>query len=167
MKDELVIGRVRSSFGIAGEIKVESLSGESAHFKKLRTIVLRRGDYRRSYRVESVRTAHRAVLIKLEGVDTPESAANLRGHEIMVARESASKLKPGEYYYADLMNLDVMVDGQSVGQISAIRETGDRPLLEITLNSGKNVLVPFAEPFFGDIRLKSGQIDLCDAAVLE
>jgi 16S rRNA processing protein RimM len=167
VKEELVIGRVLSSHGKDGEIKVESLSGETGHFKDLGIVNLKRGGRTERFRVESVRCIHRAVLIKLGGVDSPEVAAKLRGGEIVVARADAVKLEPGEYYYADLDGLDITLDGESVGRVSAIWESGPYPLLEVTVHSGKKFLVPFVDQFLGDIDLATGRMELRDAAVLE
>jgi 16S rRNA processing protein RimM len=167
VKDELVIGRVLSSHGKDGEVKVESLSGETAHFADLSVVNLRRSGRTEQLRVESVRRIHRAVLIKFSGVDSPEVAAKLRGGEIVVARAAAVKLEPGEYYYADLDGLDVIVDGESVGRVSAIWESGPYPLIEVTLHAGKSVLIPFVDQFFGEIDLTLGQMELRDPAVLE
>ena len=167
MKDELVIGRVRSAFGTAGEIKVESLSGETAHFTTLRVVDLRRASGPESFRVESVRTTHQAVLMKLEGVDTREDAARLRGAEIVVRRSTAAQLEPGEYYYGDLVGLRVTLDGQLVGRVTAVVESTAHPLLEVTLSEGGNALIPFVDHFFGKVNLAVGQIELRDGAVLE
>jgi len=167
VKDELIIGRVRGAFGTAGEIKVESLSGETAHFTALRVVDLRRASGPESFRVESVRTTHRAVLIKLEGVDTPEDASRLRGAEIVVGRKKAARLEPGEYYYGDLAGLGVTLDGQTVGRVVAVLESGAHSLLEVTLSAGGNALIPFVDQFFGEVNLAAGQIELRDGAVLE
>ncbi|MBU8914408.1 MAG: ribosome maturation factor RimM [Spirochaetales bacterium] len=167
MKDELIIGRVRSAFGTVGEIKVESLSGETAHFTALRVVDLRRGFGSEIFRVESVRTTHRAILMKLEGVDTPEGAAALRGAEIVVRRTDAAPLEPGEYYYGDLEGLIVTFNGEAIGRIKAVLESGAHPLLEVTLVDGGSVLIPFADQFFGEVDHAAGRIQLMDGAVLE
>jgi 16S rRNA processing protein RimM len=167
LKEELVIGRVLSAFGKDGEIKVESLSGEKAHFADLHVVNMKRGSRTEHFRVESVRNTHRAVLIKLEGVDTPEAAAMLRGGEIVVARADAVKLEPGEYYYADLDGLEITLNGGPIGRVSAIWESGPYPLLEVTLHEGKSVLVPFVDQFFGEVDLAVGQMELRDGMVLE
>lgn len=167
MKDELVIGRTRSSFGTSGEIKVESLSGETSHFVSLRRVTVRSASGSSDYAVESVRVTHKAVLMKLAGVDTPEDASRLRNREILVNRSQAAPLENGEYYYADLEGLSVMFQGSAIGKVTCIRESGAQALIEIETLTGKQVLVPFVENFFGEVRLKKGEIELLDSAVLE
>lgn len=146
---------------------MESLSGETAHFATLRVVDMRRGSGSEIFRVESVRATHQAILMKLEGVDTPEAAATLRGAEIVVRRRDAAPLEPGEYYYGDLEGLIVTFNGESIGRIAAILESGAHPLLEVTLVEGGNALIPFADQFFGPVDLAAGRIELIDGAVLE
>jgi len=167
VKGELVIGRVRSSFGKDGEIKVESLSGETSHFSNLRSIILRTGTRTERFEVERVRPIHRAILMKLVGVDTPEAASTLRGREIVVDRALAVPLEPGEYYYADLDGLEVRLAGSAVGRVAAIWESGSVPLLELVLKDGSSRLVPFQSRFFGDVDLENERIELLDEEILE
>lgn len=167
MKNELVIGRVRTAFGTAGEIKVESFSGETEHFLRLTSVELRRGATIRVFSVESARRAHKTVLMKLAGIDTPEKAAALRDSEIVVSRAEAAPLRQGEYYYADLQGLAVRCGDGEVGRIGAIWESGEYPLLEVVLAAGGSVLVPFVDGFFGEVDLANGTIELRQAEVLE
>ena len=97
MDDELIIGRVRTAHGVRGELKVESMSGETDHFRSLSTVTLVRGDRRHELAVEGVRVAHRTVLLKLEGVDSPEDAKRWRGWEIVAPRRHAAPIREGEY----------------------------------------------------------------------
>ncbi len=167
MKERLVIGRIRTAFGRAGECAVESLSGESEHFVRLTSVAVRRGNVERVYAVESVRLTHKGVVMKLAGVDSPEAAAALRGSEVVVDRAAAAPLREGEYYYADLEGLAVLHDGDRVGAITAIWEAGPYPLLEIQTVGGRGSLVPFVEGFFGEVDLVRQTIDLLDLEVLE
>ena len=160
MRQELVIGRVRTAHGVRGELKVESLSGEVEHFLDLESVTLVRGDDRRTLTVESVRAAHRVLLIKLEGVDSPEVAKKWRGWEIAVSRESASPLADDEYYLADLVGMRVVFEGVERGTVSAILEGGKTALLEVALPEGERRIVPFQSEFVGDVDLEGETLTL-------
>jgi len=157
---------VRSSFGTAGEVKVESLSGELEHFRRLRQVRIRSATGEHVCPVESVRVAHRFVIMKLAGVDTIDQATTLRGCEIVVPRSEAAVLDAGEYYYADLVGLRAVVGKQTVGRVCAIVEAGPGQLVEIDLADGRTVLVPFVDEFVGAIDLEGQTLEIRDETVL-
>ena len=165
-EQELIIGRVRTAHGVRGELKVEPLSGETSHFSSLDQDTMVRGQRRERVQVESVREAHRLVLLKLVGVDTPEDAKRWRGWEIAVERELAAPLGEGEYYYADLKGLEVFYDGTRVGLVAEIWEGGETVLLEIRTMNGEERLVPFQAAFVNDVDLDRRTLELSTDEVL-
>jgi 16S rRNA processing protein RimM len=167
VRDEFVIGRVRGAFGTAGELKVESLSGELAHLLTLRTVRLRASGAEREFVVESARPADKIALMKLSGVDSPEDASKLRNAELVVGRDGAAPRQPGEYYYGDLVGMKVVFGGESVGQIAGIWESGARSFLDVALAEGRKAIVPFDDHFVGDVDMSAGTVCLQDPEVLE
>ncbi|MFP4114217.1 MAG: ribosome maturation factor RimM [Spirochaetota bacterium] len=167
MKDELTIGRVRTAHGVKGEIKVESFSGETEHFLSLERVTLVRGSDRRDVRIESARAAHKTVLIKLEGVDTPEEAKRWRGWDVVVDRSSAASLGEDEYYFADLIGLRVFFDDEEVGRVANVWEGGRTALLGIVVSDGSERLVPFQAEFVASVDLDGGRLVLTTAEVIE
>lgn len=167
MNGELAIGRVRTAHGVRGELKVESISGETDHFRNLKVVTLARGDQRREMRVDGIRIAHRTVLLKLHGVDSPEDAKRWRGWEITVPRELAAPLGEDEYYFADLVGLRIMCEGEERGAVSDVWEGGKTVLLGITLTDGEQRLVPFQAEFVGSVDLEARELALTTDEVLE
>lgn len=167
MKDELVIGRIRTAHGVRGELKVDPLSGETDHFKTLGQVTLVRGSERRVVTVESVRIAHRTVLLKLQGMDTPEVAKRWRGWSLVVDRRDAAPLDDEEYYFADLIGLNVVVEGQTRGRVADIWEGGPAVLLGIDVNEGGQRLVPFQPELIGQIDLVGGTLEVLNPEVLD
>ena len=105
----LAVGVISSTHGIAGELKVKSYSGEHAHLLGLREALLRKGDVERTVTFEWVRRQDPGVIVKVEGLETPEKARALVGWEIWVARSSADPLGSNEYYAADLCRCLIFV----------------------------------------------------------
>ncbi len=167
MKDRLVIGVVRTSFGVHGEIKVASVSGEISHFKRLTSVTVRTRRGEREYPVESVRVASGAPIMKLQGIDSPETARLLNGSEIVVDRAHAAPRQEGEHYVADLEGLSVVLNTDHLGTVTGVVEVGERSLLQIQLNDDRSVLVPFVEAFVADVDLDAGRVTLASALPLE
>ncbi len=156
----LAIGRIRTSFGLEGLLRVESYSGEFEHFTRLGEVTLERGSRNRRYSVESIRIRGRELLIKLAGVDTPEAGRELAGWEILVDRAHAAPLAAGEYYLSDLCDCIVAKDSKPLGRIRAVCEGGNGDLLEIEVPTGGRYFVPFREEFVGDVDVQAGVVQL-------
>jgi 16S rRNA processing protein RimM len=161
--DRLAVGRIGGAFGLSGAVKVKSLSGETDHFLGFREVFVRHDGHDGgfdTYRVERVDPYRDGVLLKLEGVDTPEDGDKLRGREIWVEREQGSALAEGEYYLADLCRCRVFQGGSEIGRVAAVCEGGNAELLEVEGPTGERFIVPFSDPFVGDVDVARGSIHL-------
>jgi 16S rRNA processing protein RimM len=168
-------GIVGAPFGLEGFVKVKPLSGEIEHLLKLKSATLRQSGKERVLAVEDCRPSLPMVVMRFAGFNNPEAAKALAGAELIVSREEAAALKPGEFYVEDLIGLAVLAppqaeageDRQILGHINAIIEGGGGDLAEITLTSGKLKLVPFLKVFFSGIDLENRRITLNNLWILE
>ena len=186
MTETFTIAVVGSPFGIKGFVKVLSLSGEISHLETLKSVNIRQGDKEKVLFIEEImpfggnsREAGQYLLMKFQGIDTPEAVSSLKGSTIIVHRSQAAPLKKGEYYIEDLKGLKVITqqkqcaanldcrDSGILGHITNILEGGNGKLAEIRLFSGEIKLVPFRNEFFGDINLENGYAVLLESWILE
>jgi len=162
----LAVGVISSTHGIAGELKVKSYSGEHAHLLGLREALLRKGDVERTVTFEWVRRQDPGVIVKVEGLETPEKARALVGWEIWVARSSAAPLGSHEYYAADLCRCRLWFGEEEVGTVRSVWEGGPAQLLEVVGKAGRTFLVPFSDHFIGDVDLVNGKISLKEDEII-
>jgi 16S rRNA processing protein RimM len=167
MDDELSIGRIRTAHGVAGELKVESFSGESKHFERLEAVTVTKNDQRKSFPIEGLRAHAGGILLKLRGIDQREEAKALAGWEIVVPRDAAAPCSENEYYYADLIGLAVTCAGENRGSVETVWEGGAVPFLGVRLPDGSERLVPFQEAFVRGVDLAQRRLEVADCEVLE
>jgi 16S rRNA processing protein RimM len=172
MTERFVAGIVGAPFGLEGFVKVKPLSGEVEHLLKLKQVTLRKDGKERLIAIEDNAVAGPVVLMRFAGFHSPEAARALTGSELLVSREEAAPLRPGEFYVEDLKGLAVVAadggaDGEVLGHITAIIEGGGGDLVEIRLNSGELKLVPFRNEFIATVDLDKGQVLLNNLWVLE
>jgi 16S rRNA processing protein RimM len=167
--ERFVAGLVGPPFGLKGFVKIRPFSGEIDHLLTLRSVVIRQGDTERTLQIEESAAQFPALLIKFAGVDSPEAAKTLGGAELLVDREHASPLKPGEFYVEDLRGLAVAAadTGEILGCITDIIEGGGGDLAEIQLANGEKKLVPFRKEFFAEICPEKGRLKLLNRWILE
>lgn len=167
MAEKLVIGRVLSSHGVRGEVKVKSLSGEDSHFKALDTVVIRYRGRDIEKKLLSVRGALPNLIIAFEGITSPEEARKYRGAEVLVDREHAAPLKDGEYYFADLTGCKVHFEGEEKGTVTSVWENVNCDMLELELKDGQIVQVPLQDQFVADVDTGEKRIELRVDWILE
>jgi 16S rRNA processing protein RimM len=171
VEERFVSAVILSPFALEGFVKARSLSGETEHLLRLSSAVLRGKFGERVYKIEKSLTiggvpAH--ILIKFDGIDTPEAAKTLSGSEILLSRLEAAPLAEGEYYIEDLKGLRILDNnGVTLGEVSGILEGGGGQLVETRLSSGASKLIPFRNEFFGEISLEKKEITLLAAWILE
>jgi 16S rRNA processing protein RimM len=162
---KIAIGLIRTSFGIKGELKVKSLSGEYEHFIVLKEIDLKVKDGRfLHYQVEYCKQQKDTLVMKLKGIDNPEVGKQLNGSEIWVERKFAAPLEEDEYYHADLCGCVVYLDNKQIGTVKAIAEGHAYELVEVLLSGGKTLIVPFTGEYIGAVDIENKQVFLTEEA---
>lgn len=176
MSQRLVIGRVLSSHGVRGEIKVQSLSGEDAHFKALTRVWLKQAGREWEMKVASVRGALPNLIVALDGISSPEDARKFRGADVLVERSQASRRKEGEYYFADLVGCELLFQGSVMATVTAVWENSNCYMLESRLidrnddtseKGAETVQIPFQDHFIGNVDTDRKQIELLVDWILE
>jgi 16S rRNA processing protein RimM len=137
----LVIGFLRRPHGVQGEIIMDLHTDFPQRIKSGRKILI--GDKRQAATFESVRAHANGLLIKLRGIDTPESAGRFRNQWVYVKADDVPPLPEGQHYKYELIGLDVVDDkGNTLGKLSEIIETGANDVYIIKDDSGKEILLP-------------------------
>ncbi len=152
----MVIGRVLKPWGFRGLVKIQILTDFPERFASLQTVLL--GDGAKRFSVESARLIQDAALLKLQGIDSSEEAAKLRGLDVLVPIEEAVPLPEGKYYHYQLIGLAVeTASGQALGRITEILQTGANDVYVV--NDGqREVLLPAIEPVIRSIDLEHGRM---------
>jgi 16S rRNA processing protein RimM len=155
MSGHLVIGKIVSSHGVRGEMKIKSLSGEDTHFRSAEKLLVRTvfgGTARdRELKVVSVRGAQPNLIVAFEGISSPEEAQKYRGAQVLLDRSLAAPLAEGEYYFADLEGCDVFYGEEKRGTVKSVWENSNCDMLEVVLTDGQVVQVPLQDQFVDEV----------------
>lgn len=164
---ELALGRVGAPHGLDGRAKFVSFSGDSSHIGKLGDVTLRKGDDTRRVRVTGASPAGDGALIKFEGYDSPEAVRSLAGYELWAPRSKASRLEPGQFYYADLVGCSLVSGDEVVASVEGVCEGGGGDLLEVRRPGHEPEYVPFRKEFIGKVDVAARRIELIAPWILE
>lgn len=155
--ESVVIGRFNGPWGVHGWVKVWSdTQPPTAIFDYQPWRIGEHGD---SLSIDRWQQAGPRLVVKLRGIDSPEQAAALGHQVIRVARSTLPEPEPGEYYWHDLVGLEVInLQGHHYGRVKAVQETGAHDVLEIG-GEGETVLIPFVTgQFVREVDLAGGRI---------
>lgn len=149
------IGRVVKPHGVRGKVKVEYFGQDSHPGSFYREIFLKnQAGKPEAYEVLEVIPQPPRLILRLKGIEKMQEAESLIGKEILIERESFHALEEGEYYWADLLGMNVETeDGQRIGKIKEIFPTGANDVYVVEGKRGE-ILLPATEEVIRSIDLK-------------
>jgi 16S rRNA processing protein RimM len=162
----LAVGVVTGTHGVAGELRLKSLSGESGHLLKIHEALFRKGRIEKRLRLASMKAQPGGAIMKVVDIDTPEQAKRLVGFEMWVPRSQASPLLAGEFYAADLCRCTLWFGEEEIGRVESVWDGGPSQLLEVRGVTGRTYLVPFSAHFIGAVELEKGRISLLEDEIV-
>ena len=105
------------------------------------------------------------VLLKLVGINNPETGETLRGYQVQVPRAEAWPLPPDTYYTYQIVNLRVITpDDTLVGTVVDVLTTGSNDVYVLRTPTGKELLVPAIKEIVQEIDPAGGFIRIKDPA---
>jgi 16S rRNA processing protein RimM len=110
--------------------------------------------------VQSARIQGNTVLLKLADIADRETAAALRGREVLIRREDAVELPEGQFYWHEVIGLTV-VDSSTeevLGEVTDILETGANDVYIVRNPSGREILVPAIKDVVLSIEPSTGRM---------
>lgn len=140
--DWVVIGRFGRAHGIKGLITVHS-------FTDPRDNILRYTDWHayidhqwKLLKILHLEVRDKAILAHIEGYHEREQVARLTNAEIAVSQDQLPALQPGEYYWHELIGMQVInQQGQLLGQLIEMLPTGANDVLVV--QGEKKHLIPY------------------------
>lgn len=156
MEQYLEIGRVVSTHGLRGELRVDPWCDSPQFLCQFKTLYLKKGETKLSV---SSRPHKTIAIVKAKGIDTIEEAEKLRGRVLYINRSDA-RLAPGEYFIQDLMGLDVIdIDtSKSYGKITDVLKTGANDVYQVTDEKKKDYLIPVIDDVVKEIDINGGKV---------
>ena len=161
----LVVGKIISSHGIKGELKVKSLSDFSERFTKpgRRWLQFQSDKPVLCNLISGYKKPGKNIfIISLDKIQDKDSAEKLREYKLLVKSNSIPKLNKEEYHLNQLVNLTVKIKQENkiktIGEvINLLNENYN--LLEIKIyKNNKIILIPFVKEIVPIIDLQKSFI---------
>lgn len=141
----VAVGRLGRAHGVRGEVRLDPLGGLPRGLEGYTRFYLGDRNGSRIVALESWRPSGRHLLVKLDGVDTPEAVRAVSGATLYVVRAEMPPLEPGEYYHVDLLGCAVRdEEGRDLGSVVDVLATVSYDLLVVD-SGGREWMVPVVD----------------------
>lgn len=166
--DAVEVGRILGAWGIQGEIRIKPLSADPQalfstkrwhlHWMPAAPGVVE--PVRRLLKVIRAREHGEGIVAKVEGLDDRDLAQALAGGSLAVSRSSFPTLDDGEYYWVDLIGMDVVNrEGVPLGRVEGLIETGPHCVLRLRgADRTDERLIPFVDAYVDAVDRALGRI---------
>jgi len=154
----IVIGKLIGAHGVRGWLKVYSWTQPRENILGYDPWLIRREGEWRSVRLLDGRRQGKSIVARLDGIDDRDQALALRDAEIAIHRDQLRALEDGEYYWSDLIGMEVRnLTGERLGEVVNLMETGVDDVLVVRGEIER--LVPFVQPqIVKSVDLAAGEI---------
>ena len=145
--------------GVRGEVRIKSLTAEPSAIGAYGPLTDKKRA--RAFVVDSLRPLKDDMLVaRVAGVLTRAAAEALNGVEIFARRDQLPPPAHDEFYYDDLVGLEVVDPaGGPIGRVASLVNYGAGDLLEIApAQGGETLLLPFSKSVAQRIDFDAGQI---------
>jgi 16S rRNA processing protein RimM len=164
--DAIEVGRVADAWGIKGWFKLlpysahpEALFASKSWFLLPSEKGVKTFDGCARIAVKEAKTHSDSFVASAQGIDDRSAAEALRGARIFISRSSFPAAGIDEYYWVDLIGLDVVNrQDESMGTVCELLSTGPQTVLVLEfLADGKpqERMIPFVSAYIDEVDLKS------------
>ena len=137
----LVVGFLRRAHGVQGEMIMDLHTDFPERLRSGRKLFV--GEERKPMTLSGARPHAKGMLVKLKGIETPEDVVPLRNQWVYVKATDVPSLPEGKLYQHELFGFQVMDEnGDSLGELVEIIETGANDVYVVRNESGKEILLP-------------------------
>ena len=159
VEDYLQVGIISSTHGIKGEVKVFPTTDDINRFKNLKEVLLDTGKEKKTLKIEGVKFFKQFAILKFKGIDNINDILEYKGKGLFVTRQQAVKLKKDEYFIADLIGLQVVLeDDTSLGILKEVMLTGANDVYVIEMENQREVLIPAIKQCILSVDIESNKM---------
>jgi len=160
--EPLVVGKLNGAHGIKGWVKVYSYTDPKENILNYEPWYLKRDGQWQEIAVLNGREQGKTVIAQLQGCDDRNTAETYHGIEIAIAKSQLPELGDGEFYWRDLVGLDVINRSDiKLGRVTKLMETGANDVLVVKSPEGAELLIPYVPNHSViEVDLKTGVISV-------
>lgn len=158
------VGRIVNTHGIKGEVRVISTTDfEDVRFAPGNRLAIFKKDDKKPIwvTVESARRHKNFILLTFEGLNNINLIEHFKEGLLKVTKDQLEEdeLRENEFYYFEIIGCEVFSEeGEGLGTITDILETGANDVWELKAPNGKKHYIPYIEDVVKEINIDEKKI---------
>ncbi|HYF98434.1 MAG TPA: ribosome maturation factor RimM [Coxiellaceae bacterium] len=149
----LILGKVGRTYGIKGWFHLISFAETEANLLQQATWYLKDHNQWQAFELEAQRPHGDGYIAKLKGYDTPEATRLLTNREIGIPRTELLDLPEDEYYWSDLVGLEVYtVEDVHLGKVTQLLATGANDV--VCVQGERERMIPYIDSVIKEVDLE-------------
>jgi 16S rRNA processing protein RimM len=137
----LTVGFLRRPHGLQGEMVMDLHTEFPERMKSGRKLLV--GEEYKPMTLASARPHQKGMLVRFQGIETPEAAGKYRNQWVYIKAKEAPKLPEGQIYQHELIGFQVIDENdQPLGELVEILETGANNVYVVKDETGGELLLP-------------------------
>ncbi len=157
------VGKIVNIQGLQGELRVLSVTDFSEErFKKGSKLSI--FDDKNQFVMEVEIASHRKQknfdIVKFKGLYHINDVEKYKGCSLKVAEEDLADLEEDEFYYHEIIGLDVYEGDQLIGQIKEILQPGANDVWVVARKGKRDLLLPYIPPVILKVDIPNGRVEV-------
>ena len=157
------VGKIVNTQGLQGEMRVLSVTDfAEERFKKGNKLALfdKKDQFVMDVEIASHRKAKNFDIIKFKGMYHINDIEKYRDFSLKVAEEDLTDLEDGEFYYHEIIGLEVYENDVLLGTIKEILQPGANDVWVVKRKGKRDLLLPYIPPVVLGIDIEQGRVDV-------
>lgn len=157
------VGKIVNTQGLQGEMRVLSVTDfAEERFKKGNKLALfdKKDQFVMDVEIASHRKAKNFDIIKFKGMYHINDIEKFRDFSLKVAEGDLSDLEDGEFYYHEIIGLEVYENDVLLGTIKEILQPGANDVWVVKRKGKRDLLLPYIPPVVLGIDIEQGRVDV-------
>ena len=157
------VGKIVNTQGLQGEMRVLSVTDfAEERFKKGNKLALfdKKDQFVMDVEIASHRKAKNFDIIKFKGMYHINDIEKFRDFSLKVAEKDLTDLEDGEFYYHEIIGLEVYENDVLLGTIKEILQPGANDVWVVKRKGKRDLLLPYIPPVVLGIDIEQGRVDV-------
>ncbi len=157
------VGKLVNTQGLQGEMRVLSVTDfAEERFKKGNILALfdKKDQFVMDVEIASHRKVKNFDIIKFKGMYHINDIEKFRDFTLKVREEDLTDLEDGEFYYHEIIGLEVYENDVLIGRIKEILQPGANDVWVVKRKGKRDLLLPYIPPVVLGIDIEQGRVDV-------